>query len=147
MHRSYYRGFSLIELLVVVSIIGILIGAVVVVNVGGIRGGARDAERKSDIAVILSAVYQYALDNNNQLPSAITTTPTEICRTGASSCAGLTDLAVLTTNQKYLPSMPIDPTSSSTVSTNYVISKNVNNRVTIVAPLTEGTTTPFSVTR
>lgn len=140
------RGFTLVEVLVAVAIIGILAG-VVGVAVQSARVSGRNSQRASDTALILNAVYQYALDNSNQIPSALTTATTSICRTGASSCTGLIDLSVLTASQKYLPSIPTDPISTSSVSAGYSIVKSATGRVTVVAPLTEGTTTPISITR
>ncbi|MEI7719735.1 MAG: type II secretion system protein [bacterium] len=133
-------GFSIIELLIVVTIIGILV-ATLLVATNSVRTQGRDAQRNTDLGNILNAFYQYALDNQNQLPATITTTPTNICKTGAASCAGLIGLSVLTTNQTYLPTLPIDPLSTSTNDTKYTISKNANNRVTLSAPNVEGTTT------
>lgn len=45
------KGFSLVELLVVVAIIGVL-STVVFASTGGIRAKARDARRKSDLAQV-----------------------------------------------------------------------------------------------
>ncbi len=142
---SAQQGFSLVELLVVIAIIGILAGTVLV-SVLSVHTRGRDAKRASDIATIMNAIYQYALDNGNQLPATLTPTPTNICETGATSCAGLIDLSVLTTNQKYLVSIPIDPLSTSTNDTKYTISENASGRVTISAPNVESTTT-MSITR
>lgn len=139
------RGFTLIELLIVIVIIAVMAG-IVTFSVVDVRKQGRNAQRSTDVAMILKAVYQYALDNNNQLPSAITTTPTAICRTGASSCTGLINLSVLTTSQRYIAAIPIDPQSTSTNSTNYSISRTANSRVTVSAPLAEASTT-ISVTR
>lgn len=55
------NGFTLIELLVVISLIGILTG-LAIVNLIGVRGRARDAERKSDINTIRSAIELFRAD-------------------------------------------------------------------------------------
>ena len=60
--KSGQSGFSLIELLVAVSIMLILAGTVAV-NLMHEPGKARMARAKSDIATLKSAVRQYKLDN------------------------------------------------------------------------------------
>lgn len=71
MNRHYPRtggrvaaqgGFTLIEVMVVVVILGIL-AAVVIQNIGGEPGRARISKAKQDIAAYESALELYRLDN------------------------------------------------------------------------------------
>ncbi|MFK7955891.1 MAG: type II secretion system major pseudopilin GspG [Lysobacterales bacterium] len=56
------RGFTLIEILVVVVIIGIL-STVVVLNVGGVTEDSRKTAAESDIATLEQALEIYKLQN------------------------------------------------------------------------------------
>ncbi|HEU5121784.1 MAG TPA: type II secretion system protein [Candidatus Saccharimonadales bacterium] len=149
-------GFTLLEVLLVVAIIAILAGIVIIaINPGKNLGDSRNSQRSADVNTIINAVYQYSLDNNGALPPngtgvAIGTTATEICATGASSCANLIDLSPLTTGGKYLVAMPKDPQcGTGTVcvanGTGYKIAKDANGRLIVTAPAAENKT--ISVTK
>lgn len=69
------KGFSLIELLVVVSIIGILI-AVAVVSFSTMQKKARDSRRINDMKAIQVAFEQYFQDNSSVYPSSCTVSTT-----------------------------------------------------------------------
>ena len=132
------KCFTLIEILIVIGIIAIL-AAVVIVAINPARqfAQARNAQRQSNVNTILNAIHQYAVDNTGTLPSAITTTGTEICATGAASCTGLSDLSVLTDSEIYIVSMPEDPQCGTVCAVNgvaYTIVKSVNGRITVAAP-------------
>lgn len=131
--RSSHKGFTLIELLLVIGIIAILASIVIVaINPTKQLGDARNAQRKSDVNTILSAVYQYAIDNDGNLPSGITTTRHEICATSATDCDSAIDLDVLT--GAYLVRIPRDPQVQSATGTNYYIVEGANGRITVDAP-------------
>ena len=132
------RGFTLIELLIVIGIIAIL-AAVVLVALNPARqfAQANNSARRTDVTTILNAVGQYQVDFKGALPSAITTTYTEICRTGSTDCTGLVDLSVLTSGGTYLLEIPRDPqcdTVCAAEGIGYEISKNANDRVFVRAP-------------
>ncbi len=152
--KKYNKGFTLIEILLVVAAIAILAG-IVILAINPIKqlGETRNAERRADVNTILNAVYQYAIDNNGNLPTLVTgacdNTPTkQVCKLapGSGDCSTGTDLSVITTSEKYLTAMPTDPTGVSTDGTGYYITKTANGRVTVCAPSAEQNVT-ISVTR
>ena len=151
--RINKQGFTLLEILLVVAAIGILAGIVILaLNPNKQLGDTRNAQRRSDVTTILNAAYQYAIDNNGTVPAGVTNgtacgvATQEICKTGG-TCTGLSDISVLTTNAKYLVSIPFDPTGASTNGAGYQIYKNTTtNRITVCAPSAEQSAT-ISVTR
>jgi prepilin-type N-terminal cleavage/methylation domain-containing protein len=139
-NRKSQSGFTLLEVLLVVAIIAILAGIVIIaINPGKQLGDTRNAQRQADVTTVLNSVYQYALDNNGVVPTTITATPTEICKTGTApaTCTSSTliDLSVVTTSGKYVASMPIDPQCPTNCNANgngYKISKDATTgRITV----------------
>ncbi len=151
------RGFTLIEILLVVAAIAILAGIVILaINPAKQLGDTRNAQRRADVNTVLNAAYQSAIDNNGTLPANIvsstcaTVATNEICKTGVatSTCSGsFIALTELTNAEKYLTSLPNDPQATSSANgTGYRVAKSGNGRVTVCAPLAEQGAT-ISVTR
>lgn len=100
-NRQWFpRGFTLIELVVVIAIIGI-ITAFVSLNFVGIRQRGRDAQRKSDIRQIQSAFELYRSDEGNY--------PATFTSCGASVSFTSSDGSVT-----YLKRVPCDPLDGTT---------------------------------
>lgn len=136
--KNDQKGFTLLEVLLVIAIIIILAGIVIVaLNIPKQLASARNAERQSEVNALLNAVYQYSLDNNGALPAAITTTDTEICTNETADCSGLIDLSALTTNEEYLVGIPADPNASTANGSGYTIRQTAGGRVQVSAPLAE----------
>ena len=140
------KGFTLLEVLLVVAIIAILAGIVILaINPNKQLGDSRNSQRSADVHTILNAVHQYSIDNNG-IPAAITTTATEICNTTGGSCASpvTIDLGALTTNN-FLSAIPKDPKCPGACLSNgagYMISKSATTgRVTVSAPDAENSKT------
>ena len=147
------KGFTLLEVLLVVAAISILAGIVIIaINPSKQLGDTRNAQRRADVNTIMNGVYQVALDNNGILPTTIlvggcgASATSEICRTGAASCATLIDLVSTTFQEKYLVAVPTDPSGSSANSAGYSITKSANGRFTVCAPDAEQSAT-ITVTR
>lgn len=152
--RHSQKGFTLLEVLLVVAIIAILAGIVIIaINPGKNLADTRNSQRQADVTTILNAVYQYALDNNGTVPASITASPTEMCKTGVAGAtctsASLVDLSTITSSGKYVAALPIDPQCPTNCNANgvgYEISKDATTgRITVEAPGAENKT--ISVTR
>lgn len=63
------RGFTIVELLIVIVVIGILT-SVTVVAYRGIQGRARDSQRLSDLKTIMKALEIYKI-NNGVYPNSV----------------------------------------------------------------------------
>lgn len=140
------KGFSLIELIIVVAIIGLLAAALfVAVDPAGRIGAARDARRYSDVSAILNAILQYTVDAN-ALPSAVSGLTADTYYViekgsggGSITCneAGTATGIPLGTSlvDKYLGTVPTDPriSDTGTSSTQYYIKRSSNNRITVGA--------------
>lgn len=150
------KGFTLLEVLLVVAVIGILAGIVILaINPNKQLGDTRNAQRRADVNTILNAVYQYSIDNRGNLPTTIasstcvgtTATSTEIWDSSTATTSVLIDLSVLVANQRYLTAIPVDPSGATTTGgTGYRIARSANGRVTVCAVAAESETT-ISVTR
>lgn len=102
MNRKKYavrlqKGFTLVELLVVVAIIGVL-SALIMTNLVGIRQRARDAQRKSDMRQIQSSLELYRSDAGSYPVTA------SFPSCGSSLSNGAT---------VYMKTVPCDPIGSS----------------------------------
>ncbi len=94
---SRQAGFTIVELLIVIVVIGIL-AAIAIVAYSGIQTRGRDARRSSDISQIKSALELYKVDNGLYPPA---------CGSDDLGCS-VNNLAASLV-PKYLPSVPQDP--------------------------------------
>ncbi|HLZ14752.1 MAG TPA: prepilin-type N-terminal cleavage/methylation domain-containing protein [Candidatus Saccharimonadales bacterium] len=153
------KGFTLLEVLLVVAIIAILAGIVIIaINPGKNLQDTRNEQRQEDVTTILDAVYQYSLDNSGSVPGTIpsgasSASAQEICKTGtagATCTAGsLVDFSTVTTSGKYIASVPVDPSCPTNCNGNgvgYKIYKDsTTGRITVLSQNTDGKV--LSVTR
>ena len=138
---AWQKGFTLIELLVVIGIIGILAAIVLVaVNPGRQFAQARDRQRRADLYSITNAIYQYATENNGNLPTSITTSPTDVGTSGLNLAADIVPT--------YIAAIPKDPGPTSTdAQTLYMVNLDVNGRVVATAASELNTDVVITVTR
>jgi len=94
------KGFTLIEVLTVIAIIGLLTG-IVTVNLTGVRSRARDIQRKADLEEMQSALERYHSDC------------LEYPDTLGSSLFGDGSSVSCQASTQYMGETPIDPQSDS----------------------------------
>ncbi len=86
--ENYQFAFTLVELLVVISIVGIL-ASVVLVSFVGTQKQARDTQRKSDLKQYLTSLENYGSKTNGLYPAyPARVDPNSLCTilTGTSTC-------------------------------------------------------------
>ncbi len=108
------KGFTLVELLVVIAIIGIL-STLSVVSLNSARAKSRDARRLSDIKQIRTALDMYYDASSTYPTTSCTSTPL-----GTGNCACLTSVGWTNTSTTnctgtiFMQKVPSDPLSSGT---------------------------------
>jgi prepilin-type N-terminal cleavage/methylation domain-containing protein len=132
------KAFTLLEILLVVTLIGLLLATVVrLINPQRRFGDVNNIQRKSDVFSIYTAINQYREDNRGNLPVGITTTAINICQPGCTENS--TQIDITTEISKYirLGKPPIDPSQTGSILTGYQVSVNTQGRVIVSAPLAE----------
>jgi type IV pilus assembly protein PilA len=134
------KGFTLVEVLLVIVIIAVLTAIVLVaINPARQIAQANNTQRAADVTTILNAVSEYIVDNGGSLPTsteaALSTTPTNL-GSDATDIEICTDLV-----PTYLAALPYDPSATDAAYTDctdydlqYSISADANDRVTVSAP-------------
>jgi type II secretion system protein G len=75
MTTSTQKGFTLVELLVAISIIAVL-ASIAIASFTGAQKTARDADRKNDLRIVRDALEQYKLDQSTgYYPASTSSTP------------------------------------------------------------------------
>jgi len=127
------KGFTLVELLVVIGILTVLFSIVLIaINPSRQFSQANDTQRRGDISTFLNAIYQYSADNNNQVPGGVITSLQTIA-----SGSGNLDLCTFLV-PTYIEKMPADPTTGyytncTDYNTGYTIISSGENEITISA--------------
>lgn len=157
------KGFTLIELIIVVAIIAILAAAIfVAIDPARRLNESRNARRWSDVATMIEAVFKYQTDNDGTHLQAIedinddryviigtTINDDALCQeeltqalvceneptgAGTADCIDLTDLG-----SNYLGKLPADPRYGTQEDTSYYIYKDANGSISIGSCDEEGT--------
>jgi general secretion pathway protein G len=133
------KGFTLVELLVVISIIGLL-ATVAVVSLGSARTKARDGKRVADMRSLEAALEQFYSDNAGYPDNTDTgVIPAGGLTLGAASgkalCATLFKVSCTAAETTYVGLIPADPGTTA------YLYKSWDS--THVADCTTGTTCPW----
>lgn len=107
MHKQ--NGFSLIEILVAISIIGIVTG-VIALAVSSIQRNTRDSQRETDLRVLQSAIQQFYADQNHYPNTDLSV----LIANGSAltNCSG--EPAGCIVSKTYISKTPKDPNSPQT---------------------------------
>ncbi|MBP9758887.1 prepilin-type N-terminal cleavage/methylation domain-containing protein [Candidatus Dojkabacteria bacterium] len=130
------KGFTLLELLLVIAIISVLAGIIMFAlkpadrlqqaNQTKVLANANDIEK---------AFNSYVVDNGGNLPVAfnsLTYGYYDICKTSASRCISLSELV-----PNYLPSLPIDSTNSTVDTTGFKLKYDPTKKEAMVYTIQE----------
>ena len=102
-----YRGFTIIELLIVIVVIGIL-ATITAIAFNGIQQRARDTQRNSDIGIITKALELYYIDNG-AFPAGDGSTT---INSSWSTTADASWASLMTKLRPYFNTSPKDPIST-----------------------------------
>ncbi|MBI5421935.1 prepilin-type N-terminal cleavage/methylation domain-containing protein [Candidatus Peregrinibacteria bacterium] len=144
------RGFTLVELIIVIAIIAILAAAIfVAIDPARRLHEARNARRMTDIATLLDAMKSYQADNDGDLYAPVAAlNPGNYYQIGTavgscdSDCAGQTtdqvcvDISGIGSN--YLAQIPQDPKTGTPAMTRYALNPDTNGALTLLACDAEG---------
>src|SRR3989338_2634800 len=139
------KGFTMVELIIVIAIIAILAaGIFVAVDPARRLNEAPNARRQSDVSTILDALVKYQADNDGTHYATVTSMTAGTyytIGTGATGCdAGCTaqttaaacvDLSALP--DSYLATVPSDPGSGTDVETDYYITRSATGGLSVGA--------------
>jgi len=119
--------------LVVVALVAILAAITfIAINPAKNFADARNTQRSSDVAEILSAATQYTSTQGNTVAGlgTISTCPTQtVLGTGAGNLDLTTPLV-----DTYIVGIPMDPSTGTAANTGYTICKTTSGRLTVTAP-------------
>lgn len=129
------KGFTLMELLVVIGVIAILASIVVVaINPSRQFAQSRNTERESHVSTILNAIGQNIADNKGTFTCPGIGTALSVASTTIGTGSGKADIASCLV-PTYIPStIPFDPDGGTPGDTKYVVSVDGLGRYTVCAP-------------
>jgi len=151
------RGFTLLEILLVVALIAILAAALYVALKPAERlSETNNAQRWTNATAMLNAVLNFTVDNNGALPTGIDIdyTNAQVLGTDVAGCnsgcgavttvAACLDLSADLVTNGYIAAIPTDPKTGTAGFTDYYLQLESNGAITVGAcdPDAEGGSTP-----
>ena len=140
------KGFTLIELIIVIAIIALLAAATfVAVDPAKRIGNANDAKRWEDVTAMVDAYYKYVVDNTGSYVTSTTNGTTYWIATqttatsGGGSCPGTSTVISNFVNLDglvtggYIGQIPDDPLGADNHSTDYYFYKDATGTIIIGA--------------
>lgn len=121
-------GFTIVELLIVIVIIGIL-ASITIVAYNGIQGRARDTQRVQDMQSIVKALELYKT-TNGAYPAAVGTANASGWEVSHDGTTATNFLSALSTS-KTISAVPVDPknfgvvTSTSSLAPSWTVTNNL----------------------
>ena len=133
------RGFTLIEILLVVFLLVILIGVVTIIAINPQKNlrDARNTTRATDVNQILNAVTQFAYEEGNELADLGEISTCSVQSDELGTCENCLDLTADLVDE-FIVAMPEDPLVGTPENTGYTICLTQGGRVEVAAPNAEG---------
>lgn len=152
-HKIALNGFTMIELLLVITILGVLATTMIIVlKPSTMLARARDSQRDTDINSLVMLVRQYVSDHSGTLPDT-DNDPDTSDFPSVLTCIG-SDPACFNLSQAgdddeslvpdYAASLPKDPKTGTEANTGYFIMVDANYHITASA---SGETRTINVTK
>ena len=136
---KHYKGFTIIEVLIVLAIAGLIL-TIVFLAVPQLQRNSRNTTRRSDIGRLATAVNAFVANNNNTLPSTSTHVDTILKNVGAST---LTSYTTALSSATVLATAENNKVSLITASADVpALATSGTNQVQIVTGATCDTATP-----
>jgi len=153
------KGFTLLEILLVVGIISILAGIIILaINPTKQLGDTRNAQRRADVLTIMNAIYQFSIDNHGNMDtinngSTLPDGSGSTCAANVGTDAKNLRDSLVGNDAVYLTDIPHDPSISVFQSGDnteyYVVQSSSTGRISVCAPdvSLETNNTAIQVTR
>ncbi len=143
MKSNNTKGFTLLEIILVVAALAILAGIVIVaINPSKELADTRNSQRRSDVTSLLNGIWQYSIDNDGAFPLAIdsTTSTSQVLGTATSGCdsscgAVATEAACADVSVDLVPDflaeLPADPQTGTASNTDYYVNVDENGALVV----------------